>query len=325
MKKINLLLASVLTLCSCGVKEKAIENTPLEKPVIAGEWVHVFNPNDTRGDIDTTWYTNDHCFAKGPDGRWHGYGIIGHAPINPWTGETQLFHISSDDFANPKWEDHPYALTAQEGKERVLWAPHVFHDKGSDTWQMFYNVGNMQPHAPNYASWGGLCRADSRDMFTWERHPLNPLFSDAGHARDSYLMKVGDIYHFYYTRTVSEVDLRSCIALRTSPDLEHWSGAKVVHTQDYPPNDWGGDAESPYIVKRGDNYYLFICLAMTSYDLTHVYWSKDPTNFPIENFVCELPLHAAEVIEVSPDEWYISNTGWNKKGVYIAPLKWEKL
>ena len=308
--------------CSQAEKNTAKKEVVIEKPVIAGEWNHIFNPNDTRSEIDTTWYTNDHCFSKGPDGKWHAYGIIGHAPINPWTGETRLFHISASKF-DGKWEDHDYALVAEKGKERVLWAPHVFHEEGSDEWHMFYNIGNMQQNAPNYASWGGLCRADSKDMSAWERHPYNPMFSDAGHARDSYVMKVGDLYYYYYTRTVSEVDLRSCVAMRTSPDLKHWSGARVVHIQPLEC-DWGGDAESPFIVKRGDVYYLFICRAMTDYMQTHVYWSTDPTNFPIENFVCELPSHAAEVIQVSDDEWYISKTGWAKKGLYIAPLKWEK-
>ncbi|MGQ1788179.1 hypothetical protein [Saccharicrinis sp. GN24d3] len=55
----------------------------VEIPQIVGEWKHIFNPNDTRSAIDTTWYTNDHCFAKGPEGKWHAYGIIGHKPINP--------------------------------------------------------------------------------------------------------------------------------------------------------------------------------------------------------------------------------------------------
>ncbi len=298
--------------------------TMLEKPVISGQWVHIFNPNDSRSHIDTTWYTNDHCFTLGADGKWHGYGIIGHKPINPWVGETKLFHISGDGFDEPKWDDHDYALTTQEGKEKVLWAPHVFYDKKRREWSMFYNIGNMQDNAPNYASWGQLCMATSKDMETWQRHEFNPLFSDPGHARDSYILKDKGIYYFYYTRTFNEVDLRSCVAVRTSKDLRRWSGAKIVHTQALTC-DWGGDAESPYVVKRGDIYYLFICRAMTKYDQTHVYWSSDPTNFPIENFVCELPCHAAEVIETESGDWYISNTGWDKKGVFVAPIKWEKV
>ena len=70
-------------------------------------------------------------------------------------------------------------------------------------------------------------------------------------------------------------------------------------------------------------FYLFICRAMTAYNQTHVYWSDSPLNFPKENFLCELPGHASEVIRVSDGEWYISNTGWDKQGLYIAPLEWN--
>ncbi|MGV8093049.1 MAG: hypothetical protein AB2L24_14420 [Mangrovibacterium sp.] len=50
---------------------------------------------------------------------------------------------------------------------------------------------------------------------------------------------------------------------------------------------------------------------------------KNHENFPIENFVCELPVHAGEVIHDENEGWFISNTGWDKKGLYIAPLKWK--
>ncbi|MFI3315786.1 MAG: hypothetical protein R3Y04_09030 [Rikenellaceae bacterium] len=316
------ILLSLVAIIGCKTeKDNLNKQIIIEVPQITGEWRHIFNPNDTRKEIDTTWYTNDHCFAKGGDGSWHAYGIIGHKPINPWVGETKLFHISASDINQQTWDDHDYALEIVKGVERVLWAPHVFYDEGSDSWQMFYNIGNMQPNANMYCSWGGLCRADSKNMFDWQRHELNPQFTDFGHARDSYIIKINNIYHYYYTRTVSEIDLRSAVALRTSPDLECWSGAKIVHIQE-DRSDHGGDCESPYIVKRGDVYYLFICRAMTAYDQTHVYWSTDPTTFPNDNFVCELPTHASEIIKVSDNEWYISNTGWNKQGIYIAPLKW---
>ncbi len=325
MNKVHwIIVVPALLLVSFNSKKEAWikEHARIEIPTIVGQWVHVFNPNDTRSHIDTTWYTNDHCFSKGAGGKWHAYGIIGHKPISPWTGETKFFHISADSFNQAKWVDHDYALTTKPGVERVLWAPHVFHEAGVDTWYMFYNIGNRQENAPNYASWGQLCRAESKDMFHWERHALNPLFSDPGHARDSYILKEGDLYYYYYTRTFDEVDLRSCVAVRTSPDLKHWSGPNIVHTQAYEC-DWGGDAESPFVVKKNGLFYLFICRAMTEYNQTHVYWSATPDHFPIENFVCELPTHASEVIQVSDDEWYISNTGWDKKGLYITELEWR--
>ena len=291
-----------------------------ELPVITGKFVHIFDPNETRSSEDTTWYTNDHSFIRGKDGIWHAYGIIGHHPIRPWGGETKFFHITAKSLRQEKWEDHGYALTAKEGMERVLWAPYVLEDKG--LFYMFYNIGNMQRDAPNYASWGQLCMATSKDLNSWERHPLNPLFSDPGHARDSYVMKYNGNYYYYYTRTYNEVDHRSVVAVRKGPDLTHWSGPKIIHVEPYEVN-WGGDAESPFVVHRKGIFYLFICRAMTNYNQTDVYWSTDPENFPKDQLVCTLPVHAAEVIHDEKEGWFISNTGWDKKGLYLAPLEWK--
>ena len=63
---------------------------------------------------------------------------------------------------------------------------------------------------------------------------------------------------------------------------------------------------------------------MTDYNLTHLYWSDDPMNFPKENLVTTLKTHAAEVINAGEEGWFISNTGWDKKGLFLSKLKWEK-
>jgi hypothetical protein len=239
----------VVACCNACRTEKAEKQnvvSQIQVPTIIGEWQDIFNPNDTRANPDSNWYTNDHCFIKGPNGKWHAYGIIGETPIDCWEKENKLFHITADKFDQKTWEDHDYALTTKPGVEKVLWAPHVYEENG--TYHMFYNIGNLQKHAPHYSSWGQLCRADSKNMFDWERHSLNPLFSDPGHARDSYIMKVNGIYYYYYTRIFNEVDQRSVVAMRTSPDLKHWSGPKLVHVQAKEGHS-GSDAESPFVVK----------------------------------------------------------------------------
>ena len=289
----------------------------LEIPEISGPFVHIFDPNDTRE--GGNWYTNDHTFIKAKDGTWHAFGIIHHLPVSPWN-ETRFFHITAKSIKQSKWEDHGYALTAKPGVERVLWAPYILKDHG--LYYMFYNIGNMQESAPNYASWGQLCLATSNDLYTWTRHDRNPLFSDPGHARDSYIMKYKGKYYYYYTKVFNEVDLRSSVAVRTGNDLLHWSGAKIAHVQPFKVN-WGGDAESSFVVHKNGMFYLFICRAMTSYNRTDVYYSKDPEDFPVENLVCTLPVHAAEVVYDKKEGWFISNTGWDKKGLSLAPLQWK--
>ena len=113
--KIVLLLAFIILYTNTKAQPVA-----LQVPQIAGAFIHIFNPNNTRGAIDTTWYTNDHCFAKDAKGNWHAYGIIGHKPTDPWKGETCFFHISSPSLTQAKWTDNGNALTALKGKERVF-------------------------------------------------------------------------------------------------------------------------------------------------------------------------------------------------------------
>jgi hypothetical protein len=290
-------------------------------PEIGGEFVHIFDPNDNPERLSEAkdWYTNDHTFIKDKDGSWHAYGIIHHLPVAPWN-EYRFFHIAAKSIKQAKWEDHGYAMKAKPGVEKVLWAPHIIKQKGS--YWMFYNVGNLQPNAPTYASWGQLCLANSKDLFNWTRHDRNPLFSDPGHARDSYIMHYKNKYYYYYTKVFNEIDIRSSVAVRTGPDLIHWSGPKIAHVQPLKIN-WGGDAESPTVIHKGGVFYLFICRAVTEYNQTDVYWSKDPENFPIENLVCKLPVHAAEIIYDKKEGWFISNTGWDKKGLFLAPLIWR--
>ncbi len=249
--------------------ERTRTNHPLPRTGIAGPFAHIFNPNDTRKEGDSAWYTNDHTLVKSADGTWHAYGIIHHLPVRPWD-ETRFFHASAASIRQAKWEDHGYAMTALPGVEGVLWAPHVIREKG--TYYMFYNTGNMQKNAPEYASWGQLRLATSNDLLNWKRHDRNPLFSDPGHARDSYILKHNGRYYYYYTRVPGETDLRSAVAVRTSPDLLHWSGPKIAHLQPYEIY-WGGDAESRFVVHKDGLFYLFVCKAMTAYNHAGGGWS----------------------------------------------------
>lgn len=296
---------------------------PFWTPKITCDWIHIFDPNKSRHEFKGDWYCNDHTLVQDGDGRWHAYGIIGHRPANPWDGEKQLFHASAATLLDPSsWEDHGYAMSAAPGVEAVLWAPHVLHIE--DRLWMFYNAGNLQKEARNYASWGTLhvARSEANDGHRWVRDKLNPLFGDPGHARDSFVAKFGDKYCWYYTRTVSETNLESAVAVRTSPDLVHWSGPQIVHTE-VEGGHWGGNCESPQVIYRDGLYYLFVTAAMEEYDKTLVYWSSDPFNFPRSQLVTELETHAPEVVEGEDGRFYITTCGWGKNGVYIAELDWR--
>lgn len=293
-------------------------------PRIAGDWAHFFDPNLARDEHKGEWYCNDHTLVQDANGLWHAYGIIWHGPPNPWKNLKQFFHATSRSLVGGEmWEDHGYAMRNIPGQEAVIWAPHA--RMIDDQLWMFYNAGNMRKDAEKWASWGTMhiARSDGGDGFDWQRDAMNPIFSDPGHARDSFVANFDGVWHWYYTRTVNEVNLRSAVGVRTSPDLEHWSGARLVW-QHAPGAHWAGNSESPHVIHIDGVYYLFVTLAVEGYDKTHVYWSTDPLEFPKEQFLTRLDLHAPEVIQDSDGAWHITNCGWDKNGLYIAPLVWEQ-
>ncbi|MBA4166030.1 MAG: hypothetical protein H0X41_00525 [Chitinophagaceae bacterium] len=298
-------------------------------PKVSGPWRHIYNPNDRRKPIDSMlWYTNDHSFVYGSDRQWHCYGIIGWGKftnqqatdndVSPWTRETNLFHISAKNLDDLIWPEHDYAMTVDKGVERVLWAPYVLKD--TNKYVMFYNTGSLFANADQYASFGSLRKATSADMFHWKKYALNPLFSDPGHSRDSYVMKYNHLWYYYYCRVKNELDSTSCVAVRTSPDGDNWSGPAIAH-EEPPFGHWGGNTESPFVVQYKGLFYLFICYS-SDYNKTLVYWSNDPLHFPKENLVTTIAAHAVEIMQ-DKDRWFISNTGWDKDGLYLAKMIWE--
>ncbi len=73
-------------------------------PRITGKWIHVYQPApdvfpgpDSKrfqtGVRYPDWQVNDHCILKGPDGRWHAFGIThpAVAPTEPDPHEAEWF------------------------------------------------------------------------------------------------------------------------------------------------------------------------------------------------------------------------------------------
>lgn len=233
-------------------------------------------------------------------------------------GETNLAHATSRSLTGGPWQKERCALSAVlEGwGERHLWAPHVvFHD---GTYHMFVCVGG-ESHA-TYK----IHLATSTDLWTWDRHPRNPMLVDGFDARDPNVLRHGDRWLMYYTATSEPDGGHHVVACRTSQDLIIWSARQVVYT-DTETGTFGGPTESPFVVRRGRSYYLFICNADVrgGYDATDVYRSEDPLRFRMEDRVATLGVHAGEVVRDVDGQWYVSHCGWGRGGVYLAPLWWE--
>ncbi len=277
--------------------------------VSAGEFNRIYDPSvGERG----SWYINDHTFVYGPDRLWHMFGITHAEPANP-EDEKNFAHATSPSLTAGPWTKQPFALTADPARgEVLLWAPYVLPHDG--VYYMYYCAGD--PDHTRYK----IQLATSRDLWHWERSPANPMVIDGYDARDPFVTRIGEQWVLYYTANMTPAGGDHIVAYRTSTDLLHWGERHVA--LDFPESGtWGGPTESPFVVRRGDFYYLFSG-PRDSYRGTAVYESRDPFHFDVADTVGRIASHAAEIVQDLDGKWYISHAGWGQGGLYLAPLFW---
>ncbi|ASW53779.1 family 43 glycosylhydrolase [Plantactinospora sp. KBS50] len=278
-----------------------------------GALTRVYNPGAGQS---TGWYYNDHTIVRDQQtGVWHLFGIT-HAEPGAPQDEKTFGHATAPAPTGP-WTTQAAALTADPSAgEQWIWAPHVVYDQG--TYHMFYAAGN--PDLTSYR----MQLATSTDLYHWTRSPANPLFTDGWEARDPMVTRIGDRWVMYYTATSDRTGGNHVVAYRASTDLRTWSARSVAYASPVTGRA-GGQTESPFVVHRGDWYYLFVCCDGTDYTAayrrTAVYRSQDPFHFDGAEKVTVLDAHAAEVV-TDGDTWYLSHAGWGQGGLWLAPLTW---
>jgi predicted GH43/DUF377 family glycosyl hydrolase len=356
IKTVALFLVGFSILAQADEKVAANEFAPFE----VGEFKQIYSPSDEDGQA---WWINDHSFIRDKAGTWHLVGITqkqekhelfrlafddagierlteteradfdlavaklmadakaNNQPVFNNMDERQFAHATADTLLQSPWKTEPFALVAdeQEWHEKVLWAPHIFHH--NNQYYMFYTAGGDFE--------GGLFRmhvATSPDMKTWLRDASNPLFVDGFHARDPMVLKVGDTWVMYYTANSEPTGGNHIVAYRTSSDLVNWSERETAFT-DPTIGRGGGPTESPFVVRRGPYFYLFLSMRHSYkpgfYADTEVFRSTDPLHWDLDDKVGEIDAHAAEVIRDTDGQWYVSHCGWYQDGVYLAPLTWQ--
>jgi beta-fructofuranosidase len=147
------------------------------------------------------------------------------------------------------------------------------------------------------------------------------MVSDGYDARDPFVLRVKDKWVMYYAATSKPDRGNHVVACATSDDLLTWTKRGDVFT-DPEIGTWGGPTESPFVVQRGEFYYLFIG-PRDDYVGTDVFQSQDPFHWKIEDKVGHIPAHAAEVVRDTDGKWYVSRAGWGQGGLYVAPLIWK--
>jgi beta-fructofuranosidase len=275
-----------------------------------GDFRRIYDPSSGE---KRRWYINDHTFIRAADGQWHLFGITHPEPANAQR-ERFFAHATAPDLEGPWTKQAPVLHVDEKHNETVLWAPYVLADDG--LYWMYYCAGGSD-HAKYH-----IHLATSPDLWSWKRHPANPMVVDGFDARDPMVMQFGDQWILYYAATSEPKGGNHDVVAVTSRDLSHWSNRKEVF-RDSQVGTFGGPTESPFVVARNQKYYLFVC-TNRGYNETAVYRSESPLHWESANLVGTFAAHAAEVIQVADGRWFVSRAGWGQGGVYLAEFKWEE-
>lgn len=298
-------------LAGSAAAQLKVDPAPPNDRFEVGEFKQIYDPSVGEKE---QWYINDHCILRGPDDKWHMFGITRQEPARP-IEEIHFAHAIADKLTQQPWKKQPFALSVareEPWKELHLWAPHVVEHEG--TYYMFYCAGGDSNVTYK------IHLATSTDLYNWRRHPANPMIVDGFDARDPCVRREGDKWAMYYTANRPIAKGNHVVAKVTSDNLTEWSEPKIVFTHSRV-GTFGGPTESPYVVTRKGKHYLFVC-TNTPYDNTAVYESDTTELWEEKDEIGQIGAHAAEVIELPGDKWYVTRAGWGRGGLFLAELKW---
>lgn len=292
------------------------------KPVIAGAWQSITQQPDLGPFTGEKQQPVDFAVWKARDGSWQLWSCIRFAEIG---GYSRLFYRwEGQSLSDSSWKPMGIAMMADttlHEAEGGLQAPYVFEEDG--TYYMFYG------------DWNNICLATSKDGKTFQRvinqEGTAALFSGPLYnARDPMVIKIDSVYYCYYTahnqNDSGSGEPQSAIFCRTSVNLKDWADPIVVSRGGSvmkQSNWYGGDAESPFVVRLNNQYVLFRNQLYGQNSLNTQYSSDNPLRFgdnTDELMVGQLPVAAPEIIKEG-DQYYIVSLKEELNGMKIAPLQ----
>jgi hypothetical protein len=323
------------------------------KPVLDGDfWLIGGNPDlgELQGSGDSAKTGGgsgrqecvDHHVYKADDGMWHLWGCIRGTAVG-----RILYHWKASRLTDVEWEKTGEIIRADRkagesindarGQEWIQ-SPYIIRENGA--YYMFFGghgtgkdrYGNPVDRDSRHME-SQICLMKSRDGVKWERHinreGYSRLFTGPGEARDPVLIKIGDLWHMYYTGHLfhGEEEIPTFFA-RTSRDLINWSDYSVVHydrSSMFGKGIW--NTECPHVVRRGGYYYLF---RTENYALarTHVFRSKDPMDFgkgdSSEKYIGMIAVGAPEIIMDEEGNEYITSNHNLEGGTMMCRLRWDE-
>jgi len=303
----------------------AAASEPIHKPVMAGEWQELFQPEIAGR------YINDHCVYQDPARKWH---LVGITQKRSQFGQNEFWfaHGVTGSLDRPMTELDP--LFKGWPDDELKWAPHAI-----------WNDGVLHL----FAGPGPIRHFTSKDGHEFE-YEGNAIDGRWRWLRDTMAIKLGDKWIMYATDYVDKKDVVSAFV---SDDLYEWEYAGVVFTARRPAEVWApapnSACESPFAIEYQGGYYLSVTL--TNYPVnprpyvylnTLVFYSDDPLDFGTwaggkggdANLVARFEAHAPEYIHDGEGRWWITCSGWieypRPKGcpggkACIAPIEWRKV
>ena len=299
-----------------GAAIQAAPEPGLLQPRIAGDWWSIAGNPDLGELTGPNQEPVDFGIWQSADGTWQLWSCIRGTKE---AGHTRLFHRwEGTNLTQPNWEPMGIALRAEArfGEQTGgLQAPFVLRD--GQRFVMFYGC------------WDQICSAAGTDGKHFERR-LNQegkatLFGEGlGNARDPMVIRIGGLWHCYYTAHPQDQGATYC---RTSRDLRRWSASRIV-ARGGQSKDGPFSAECPFVIElEPGRFYLFRTQHYGADAQTSVYFSRDPLDFGVNqdegHFVCTLPVAAPEIVRQGKD-WFIAALLPNLKGIRISRLSWEK-
>ena len=311
------------------------------RPVLDGGFWRIGDNPDLgalQGDIQECV---DHHVFQTDDGIWHLWGCIRNTALG-----RVLYHWDAKSLKDEHWRKTGELIRADRSmgesiddwyRQEWIQSPYVIKEKG--LYYMFYgghSTGIYKKDTPVLPDGiriveCQMCLMTSKDGREWIRYRNNEggsrIFTGPGEARDPCIVKIGGIWFLYYSghELVDGKALPGFYA-RTSEDLINWSEHKIVH-RDISPGFGAGywDTECPHVVERDGYFYMF---RTEDYALgrTHVFSSKDPYDFGIDNadekYIGMINVAAPEIIKDREGQEYITSNHDLAGGTRICKLKW---
>jgi beta-fructofuranosidase len=281
----------------------------------------------------------DHHIYQTADGKWHLWGCIRRTSVG-----RILYHWEGDSLERGPWKetgeiirvDHAAGESLQDrwGEEWIQ-SPFVVKDGGK--YYMFYgghstgidSQGNPVPERDPRMDCQ-ICLMVSDDGRYWKRRrnvqDQSRLFTGPGETRDPCVVRIGDQWVMYYAGYHDQNLNLPGIYARTSTDLVHWSGWRIVHhdiSERFGSSPW--NSECPQVVFKNGYYYLFRTQDYAS-ARTHVFRSTDPFDFGIgsavDYYVGPIAVAAPEIILDENGEEFITSNHDLRGGTQICRLAW---